>query len=81
MNNILYIGCLNARSLLPSMHDVQLIVAEHSFDIFIICETWLKKIYSNELVRLEGYTLYRLDRGSAGGGLCIYVKSNINSIN
>ena len=34
---------------------------------------------SNEEIHLDDYVLYRADRGSRGGGVAIYVSSNLSS--
>lgn len=52
---------------------------EHSFDIFLITETWLHEGISNDLIHLEGFRLYRRDRNTRGGGLCIYASNRINT--
>ena len=69
---------LNVRSLYPSIDEVRCKFKQ--YDVIGICETWLNSTYHNNLVSLEGYTLYRVDRESGcipkrGGGLVIYVGS------
>jgi Endonuclease/Exonuclease/phosphatase family len=44
--------------------------------IIMICETWWREESSTAI---PGYTLYRQDRGSRGGGVCIYINDNLNS--
>ena len=49
-------------------------------------ETWLKNEFSESLIHIPGYSLYRLDRSwsegkdrvKKGGGLAMYIKSNIS---
>ncbi|XP_065895940.1 uncharacterized protein [Dysidea avara] len=47
--------------------------------ILCITETWLSKdIFDNEIIP-SGYTIYRIDRDSRGGGVLLAVKDNITS--
>jgi hypothetical protein len=39
-----------------------------------VAETWFTDISDTSL---NGYVLYRRDRGSRGGGVCIYVRSDL----
>ena len=47
-----------------------------------ISETWLSQTTSDNLISIDGYTLFRRDRadGRRGGGLCIYVKNTLSCI-
>nr|CAI5829862.1 unnamed protein product [Callosobruchus analis] len=71
---ILKIGQLNIRSLLPSFNDLSQIIVQHNYDFFGITETWLNRSISNNQLKINGYNLYRKDRETRGGGVCIYVK-------
>lgn len=75
----LKIGSLNIRSLLPSMQELTNIIFHNSFDIFTVSETWLHIGIPDNLLKVDTYTLYRCDRGSRGGGLCIYLKDTLNA--
>lgn len=48
-------------------------------DIITVSETWLHSGISNNDVEMDGYLLYRVDRGSRGGGVVTYVCSNLCS--
>nr|CAI5861117.1 unnamed protein product [Callosobruchus analis] len=79
------IGHINIRSLIPSLHDLEQIIHTAEYDSFCISETWLGSRVDNNAIRIDGYNLYRQDRRSRGGGLCIYLKdtflcSKINGI-
>ena len=54
-------------------------VLQNGFDIFTISETWADLTVSDASLEIPGYQLFRQDRGQhkAGGGLCIYAKSNL----
>lgn len=74
--NCLKIGCSNIRSLCPSLNDVAQLLHSENFDIFGICETWLHGGVSNEHVAIPDYEIFRFDRLTRGGGVCIYVKNH-----
>ena len=50
-------------------------------DILSINETKLDSSISNSEIHLSGYDVVRLDRkvnGRSGGGVCMYIQSNLN---
>lgn len=73
------IGSLNIRSLLPSLHELRNLILHNSFDIFCICESWLHNGIDDNLINIDGYKLYRKDRGYRGGGVCIYASNSLNT--
>lgn len=72
------IAHLNVRSLQPKIDQVSLLLTEHKFDMFAITETWLDPRVPNNNVAVEGYNLYRHDRCGRGGGVCWYIRSDID---
>lgn len=62
----LSIGCLNVRSLLPSLSNVKKLLQKHEFDILLLCETWLYHYNSDDLLKINNYMLYRGDRNARG---------------
>lgn len=78
ITNALKIGSLNIRSLLPSIQELAEILSNNSFDIFTVSETWLHDGVPENFVQIDTYDCYRCDRGSRGGGLCIYSKKILN---
>ena len=51
---------------------------QFSICIAIITETWFTDAHIDQLVNIDGYTLFRLDRSKKkGGGVCIYVRNDI----
>lgn len=60
---------------------IDLIESElHNFDIVCLTETWLDGRTSDNDILLNGFNLYRRDRGGDSyGGVCVYVKQNIFS--
>ncbi|CAH1965202.1 unnamed protein product [Acanthoscelides obtectus] len=47
-------------------------------DIVAVSETWLSKCTSSKTVNIPGFSFCRNDRPSRGGGVGIYISSNIN---
>ena len=50
-----------------------------NFYILLVSETKLDESFSNNQFSKSGYRMFRQDRNSFGGGLCIFVKENIAS--
>ena len=83
----LKIVSVNIRSLLSSLNELS--VRFKDFDIICCCETWLNNAFTDQMIRIEGFELFRLDRECGnilnkgqklkrGGGLIIYVKKNLS---
>ncbi|KAJ3643508.1 hypothetical protein Zmor_026215 [Zophobas morio] len=41
--------------------------------IIMLSETWLTSFITDELISLDGYTIFRSDRVRRGGGVCVYI--------
>lgn len=67
----LKVDFLNIRSLLPSIQELRTLIVEHRFDIFLIAETWLHEGISDDLIKIEGFRLYRRDRHTRGV-VCVF---------
>ncbi|CAF0922484.1 unnamed protein product [Brachionus calyciflorus] len=53
------------------MHLFELELLTEDPDVAVVTETWFR---DSSLVNVNGYTLFRKDRNSRGGGVAIYVK-------
>lgn len=73
--NSLRVAHVNARSLLPKFHDICHFVFTKKIDILAISESWLTTSIDSNSVSLNDFTLFRSDRISRGGGVCLYVRS------
>ena len=61
------ISLLNARSIVNKLTCLQSYVISSSVDVIAITESWLNdRIYDNEILPQNQYTIYRRDRGSRG---------------
>lgn len=69
--NLLY---FNVRSLLPKIDHLRSICLLYSPDIVCIVESWLDDTILDKEIRIQGYSLCRLDRTRHGGGVLIFVK-------
>ena len=63
------------RSLLSKIDQIKLMLIDEDIDILCLTETWLVPCMDSNFIQIEGYELFRKDRGSRGGGACIYAKT------
>ena len=69
----------NVMSLAPKIDEIRLHTSEAKVDLICITETWLKNHIHDTIIAVEGYNLLRRDRiDNEHGGICMYIKSNIN---
>ncbi|RUA05525.1 MAG: hypothetical protein DSY43_04445 [Gammaproteobacteria bacterium] len=78
----LVMACLNTNSLLAHIDELKILLNTYEkIDILAINETKLDTSISDREIHLPGFEIARKDRiinGRNGGGICIYVRSNIN---
>ena len=78
---------LNVRSLYSNLSELQ--ARFKDFDVLCFCETWLNSNTTDQMISLEGFDLFRLDREKGnittkkgkpkrGGGLIMYVKTELS---
>ena len=82
---------LNVRSIVKKIDQIRILLQDSNVDVFTLSETWLKPFLHTALFEIDGYKLFRLDRGYSsktkksnrikkrGGGLLIYVKNSLSS--
>ena len=72
------------QSIRNKLDELHILVQERRPDIIGITESWLNSDISTAEVHLPGYIVHRQDRTDTlrgiGGGVLLYVKSNLNSI-
>ena len=71
---------LNVRSLLPKFDEFCLVCASLSPDIICVSETWLSQDIPDNEIALINYQLFRKDRNRHGGGVLLYIHSNIFAV-
>ena len=53
-------------------------MADQRLDLFAVNETRLDYTITDYLVHINGYSILRNDRNLNGGGVCIYIRTNID---
>lgn len=76
--NGLKICHINAQSLRNKIDEFRSIFENSNIDLISISETWLNSHVDDSLMSLNGYKLFRSDRGTHGGGVAVYVRSGIS---
>ena len=74
-------ACLNINSLLAHIDELSIYISSRKIDILCINETKLDHTINDREVCLPGFEIVRRDRkvnGRNGGGVCLYIRSNIN---
>lgn len=79
MKNGMNIIHLNAQSLLKKIDEFRFIFVGSNVDFICVTETWFRSDMPDELAKLDGYYLYRVDRQGHAGGVAIYVRNGIAS--
>ena len=77
---------LNARSLIPRLDEVNILLEQEDVDILCISETWLGPNVSNRVLVFPGYSIARCDRAvqrgarnKRGGGVAILTREGLRS--
>ena len=66
------------RALTNKVDEIQEIAELNSISAICITETWLSPNVPDSCVAIPGYNLFRKDRITTGGGVCIYLDHNVN---
>ena len=69
----------NCQSITNKLTDLQNLVYSSTFNIIGLTETWLRDSILTSEILPTGYTIYRLDHPSRGGGVLLAVKETIVS--
>ena len=80
-NRGLAIACLNINSLTAHIDELRVFIRDSEIDILAINESKLDNTTKEHEVYLPGYEIVRRDRqitGRQGGGVCFYLRSNLN---
>lgn len=68
---------VNARSLIPKLSELKILVNKSKAAVLAISETWLDNSVTDSEINIPGYSVVRKDRNREGGGVCIYINSNL----
>ena len=77
----------NVRSLYPHLNECY--ARYKDFDVICLSETWLNSTYTDQIIAMERFDIFRLDRENGsivdksgkpkrGGGLIMYVKKDLS---
>ena len=72
------IASINVTSLPLHIEELRLIMADRCLDLLSVNETRIGSTITENLFHIDGYSILRKDRNRNGGGVCIYLRSNIN---
>ena len=67
----------NVRELANKVDEIQQIAELNSISAICITETWLSSDVLDSCVSIPGYNLFRKDRITTGGGVCIYLDHKV----
>ena len=70
---------MNTRSIVNKLAQFHSLIYSKDCDIIAITETWLSENVLDQEIIPTGYTIYRKDRSSRGGGVMLAVKNSIPS--
>ena len=70
---------LNAGSIRSKFTVLYQMLSGSKLDVIMVSESWLNENISSQLVNFPGFKLYRNDRTSRGGGVCMYIRENIQT--
>ena len=69
---------LNVSSLVKHLDESRLMLLHKKLDVLAINETRLDSTISDGLANIDGYNVLRADRNRNGGGVCIYIRCQVN---
>jgi len=76
--------CLNARSIVNKLRELELFLLSECPDILGITETWLHSGIEDAEISFAGYKLFRRDRNrierQRGGGVALYIRQDLNPV-
>ena len=69
---------INIRGLISNLEELRHFVSTRKASFICVCETFLTGAVPDSAITISGYSFFRKDRGSHGGGLVVYFKSHLN---
>ena len=73
----LAIASLNVNSLLLHIDEIKNLIKGKSINVLALNATKLDDKIASDLLRIDGYTLYREDRARNGGGVAVHVSDSL----
>lgn len=68
---------INARSLIPKLSEIKLLLSKTKAAVLAISESWLDETVPDNEVRIDGYSILRRDRNRHGGGVMLLIKDGL----
>ena len=69
---------INARSLLPKIDELSLLLSIYPLEFIAVTETWLTDTIPDQVIHMNNYNVFRNDRShSRGGGVCAFTSTSI----
>lgn len=69
---------INSQSLYGKIDEFRFLFENSDIDAVCVSETWFTNDYSDKLVELSGYQIFRSDRIGRAGGVAIYIKNTLS---
>ena len=69
---------INARSLPSKLSEIRLIAQQTRVTAICISESWLDSTVTDAEIMVDGYNIIRNDRNRHGGGVCMYIRSDLD---
>ena len=66
------------RSLVTKISELRYIAVQSNAAVICLSETWLDDSVSDGEISIDGYCLIRRDRNRSGGGVCMYIRSDLS---
>ena len=81
--NIIRCYCTNIQSRINKRAELEVVVNEKEPHIIAITETWCNQSILDSEVAIEGYSMFRLDKGTIsgkGGGVILYIHDSMSAV-
>lgn len=80
VNNKLKIAHLNVRSLFTGFKEFSSLIIDNKLDVVCVSETWLSEHIPSDIMKVDGYHLFRKDRSGRGGGVGMFVRNEYKAV-
>ena len=76
-NKGLHIIHINSRSVIHKIEEIKILSYKVKAAVICVTETWLDESVTNSEIEIKGYQVIRKDRNRSGGGVCMYINTNL----
>ena len=71
---------INTQSVQGHLEEIALLINERKIDILCVSETWLTPLVPDKYINIPNFNIFKHDQ-KPGGGVCIYVRSDLKVTN